>query len=68
MSYYVHGNGIGEPMLCATEDEALAKMETMMKNLEAQGYTRKPHATQPNRFILTHPTQGYVDVYVDVEP
>jgi hypothetical protein len=66
MPYYLHG--IGEPTLCASEDEALAKMKTLMAKLEAKGYTRKAHATDSNRFILTHPTEGFVDVSVDDEP
>lgn len=43
-------------------------MKTLMAKLEANGYTRKAHATDANRFILTHPTEGFVDVYVDDEP
>jgi hypothetical protein len=58
-------HGIGEPTLCATEEEALAKMRALMAKLEAKGYTRKKHATETNGYLLTDPTQGFVDVYVN---
>jgi hypothetical protein len=63
--HYLHG--IGEPTLYASEDEALAQMNALMAKLEAKGYTRKAHASDA-RFILTHPTEGFVDVYVNDEP
>ena len=39
-----------------------------MAKLEAKGYTRKKHATQTNGYLLTNPTQGFVDEYVNDEP
>lgn len=60
---YLHA--VGEPQLYGTEDEAVAAMEVLIKNYELKGYTSKPHATDKNRFMLTHAAEGYIDVYVD---
>jgi hypothetical protein len=60
---YLHA--VGEPQLYGTQEETIAAMKTLIKNYEAKGYKSKPHPTEKNRFMLTHPTEGYVDVYVD---